>query len=56
MILFQKEYDGESIYDLERDVSESLQGEYNALIHSIPEDEHGFQAGRFKVTIEWEND
>lgn len=54
MILFQKEYDGESVYDIERDVFESLNGDYNARVYSIPVDEHGIQQGRFKVTIEWE--
>lgn len=50
----QKEYDGESIYDLGRDVEESLNGDYNARVYSIPEDEYGLKIGRFKVTIEWE--
>jgi hypothetical protein len=54
MILFKKEYDGESIYDVERDVFETFQADYNALVHAIPVDEHGIQKGTFKVTIEWE--
>lgn len=54
MILFCKGYDGESLCDLERDISEGLQGDYNALIHSIPVDEDGIMKGYFKVIIEWE--
>ena len=54
MILFKKEYSAEELCDLERDVSESLDGDYNAIAHTIPTDEYGFQRGRFKVLIEWE--
>lgn len=54
MILFQKEYDGESIVDLERDISECLEGSFNALAYAIPVDEHGFHKGNFKVIVEWE--
>lgn len=56
MILFRKEYDGESLYDLGRDVEESLEGDYNPLIHTIPENKDGFQRGKFTVTIEWEDE
>jgi hypothetical protein len=55
MILFRKEYDGESLYDVDRDVSEAFQGDFNSLVYAIPVDEHGFQRGRFTVTIEWED-
>lgn len=54
MILLKKEYSGEELCDLERDVAEALDGDYNAIAHVIPTDEYGFQSGRFKVTIEWE--
>ena len=56
MIIFQQEYDGESIYDLDRDVSEALQGDYNPIIDGLPVDENGIQLGTFKVTITWELD
>lgn len=55
MKLFEKEYDGESIVDMFRDVSESVDSEYNPIVGTIPTDEHGFQKGSFKVTIEWVN-
>ena len=54
MILFQKEYDGESIADLERDIYECLDGNFNAIVYAISKDEYGIQNGTFKVTVEWE--
>jgi len=56
MELFQKMYDGESIFDLERDVSESLSSVYNPLAAEIPRNEYGIQEGKFKVSITWEPD
>lgn len=56
MILFKKEYDGESLYDLERDVTEAVQEDFNALVAIIPPREDGTMRGTFKVTIEWEDD
>ena len=56
MKIFEKEYDGESLYDLQRDISEAMMVDYNPSISKIPQDEHGFQLGTFKVTIEWSND
>ena len=53
MIVFEKFYDGESLYDIDRDVAESMQGEYNPLVLKIPSDEFGIQRGTFKVTIQW---
>lgn len=40
--IFNKNYDGENIYDVTRDISEAL-----------PKDEYGFIKGEFKVTVEW---
>lgn len=56
MVIFEKEYDGESLYDLARDIAEAMQEDYNPTVGEIPQDEHGFQLGTFKVTIEWSND
>jgi hypothetical protein len=53
MKLFEKDYDGESIYDLQRDVMEAFDKRFNSLAEGIPQDEHGFQEGTFKVMIEW---
>ena len=49
MIIFDKKYSGESLIDLDGDVYDIF--EYDAP--DIPRDEHGFQRGMFRVTIEW---
>ncbi len=54
MIIFKKAYDDESLYDLERDISEAISEEYNPKMGDIPKDEDGWMKGTFKVTIEWE--
>lgn len=51
--VFKKEYDGESIVDLTRDVSEAFVTAYNPAIDLIPVDAHGFQKGTFTVAIVW---
>jgi hypothetical protein len=54
--IFKKEYDGESICDLSRDVSEAFDERFNPAVADIPEIEHGFPAGTFTVTITWKAD
>ena len=54
--IFKKEYDGESLYDLSRDIAEAIDETYNPAAAEIPKDEHGFQKGTFVVTIEWKED
>ena len=56
MKTFEKLYDGESIYDVQRDVIESFDARFNPMIKDVPQDEYGFQLGTFRVTIEWFND
>lgn len=51
--IFNKEYDGESIYDVQRDVIEAFDSRFNELVAEIPQDENGFQEGQFIVTIKW---
>lgn len=53
MMIFEKTYDDESLVDLDRDVSEAIIDEFNPAVAQIPQDEHGFKLGSFKVTIEW---
>lgn len=53
MIVFEKEYDGESLYDLGRDIAEAIDVTYNPIVEEIPQDEYGIQLGTFKVIIEW---
>lgn len=52
-IIFEKQYDSESLFDLTRDMYEAINPEYNEKINEIPTDEHGFQLGTFTVTITW---
>lgn len=51
--IFQKNYDGESLYDVYRDVIEAFEEAYNPTVAAIPKDEHGFQKGTFTVKVEW---
>jgi hypothetical protein len=48
MIIFDKVYYCESLYDLGRDIDEAIEESYE-----LPKDEEGFILGKFKVTIEW---
>ena len=56
MILFDKVYDGESIVDTGRDISEALDVNYSIEMARIPVDIYGFPKGKFLVRIEWEGD
>ena len=56
LTVFNKIYDGESIVDLSRDIDECLDSCYNAVVQQIPQDEHGFHRGAFRVTVEWQDD
>lgn len=49
MIIFEKEYDGETLVDIEEDVYDAVN--YNTY---LPVDDHGFIKGTFRVTISWE--
>jgi hypothetical protein len=51
-VIFEQEYDGESIVDLERDISECFDERFNPLVKDLP-DEYGIVEGTFKVTITW---
>lgn len=51
--IFEKKYDGESIVDVYRDVSEAFEEDFNPLVNEIPKDKYGFQKGTFKVAITW---
>jgi hypothetical protein len=56
--LLRNEYDSESIVDMSRDISESLDSDFNPSVNLIPEMEDfpGFWAGRFVVDITWKPD
>ena len=49
MIIFEREYDGETLVDIEEDVWDAINGN-----EDLPVDKHGFNIGTFKVTISWE--
>lgn len=51
--VFEQSYCGESIHDCDRDMAEAFDERFNPLVKDIPQDENGFHAGTFKVTIEW---
>ena len=51
--VFSKDYDGESICDLGRDIIESFDPRFNPLMDEIPQDEYGFQNGTFTVSVVW---
>lgn len=53
LTIFNKEYDGESLYDLGRDISECMEEDYNPKIAKIPKDKWGILHGKFTVTITW---
>ena len=56
MIIFEKDYDGESLYDLSRDIAEAFDGDYNPVVDEVPQDEYGFQTGTFTVTVTWKGE
>ena len=56
MILFEKEYDGESLYDLQRDVHEAFVEDFNPIMATLPKDKHNFTMGTFTVKIEWSSE
>lgn len=53
MIILDKTYDGESIADIERDVSEMFNEEFDPTIATIPRDANGFMKGTFGVIVTW---
>lgn len=56
--IFEKEYDGESIVDLTRDISECFDERFNEAVKRVPEmkDSPGFWAGKFVVSVTWKPD
>jgi hypothetical protein len=53
MILFKQEYGGDSLSDLERDLLEMFDRDYNPLADEIPVDEYGIPLGVIEVTVVW---
>lgn len=53
MEIFKKEYTGDSLDDISRDIYESLNPEINVNAKDIETDEYNFPTGKFIVTIEY---
>ena len=53
-LLFNKIYCSEELYDVERDVSEAFDENFNVLMKDIPTDEHGFHDGTFTINITYD--
>ena len=51
--IFEKEYIAEQLSDVERDISECFNEDYNPEVKYIPIGEYGFTKGTFKVTVTW---
>lgn len=54
-IIFEQMYDAESLYDIQRDILECLNPEFNENIKDIPVDAYFMPEGEFIVTITWKN-
>jgi hypothetical protein len=54
--LLDKVYDGESMYDVCRDVSEAFVEDFTPALGTLPKDEYGFIQGSFRVHIVWTPD
>jgi len=50
--IFFKEYSGEELCDVDRDVSEAFD-DFNESMIGIPTDEYNFIKGKFRVEITW---
>jgi hypothetical protein len=54
--LLDKAYDGESMVDVGRDVSEAFVEDFTPALKDLPKDEYGFIQGSFRVRIVWAPD
>jgi hypothetical protein len=54
IVLMDRTYDGESLYDAGRDFAEAFEPEQNPIVAAIPQDQHGLQLGTFRIQITWE--
>ena len=53
LTIFTQTYAADQVCDIERDVTEGLDPDYNDLIKSLPIDRDGFFPGSFEVTIKY---
>lgn len=54
-ILYRKDYDGESIVDMGRDLSECFDPRFNPIVEEIPpmESTPDFMSGTFTLSLTW---
>ena len=56
-VIFENKYSSEELCDVERDLYECFDGDFNPKVRDIPSDENGFhEGGYFKITVEWIED
>lgn len=55
VVIFQKEYDGESLYDLNRDITECFDPDFNDKVKQIP-DGDAFLSENFEVIVIWQKE
>ena len=55
-LIFKKEYDGNSLVDVQKDMFEFLCAETNENMKDVPVDEYGVSKGTYKIKITWESD
>jgi hypothetical protein len=53
IVLLNKQYSGEGLTDVVRDVYDALDADYTPAVESIPVDEYNIPTGVFTVTITW---
>lgn len=53
IILFERAYDGEYLFDLQEDIDNMY---YSDKFNKLPEYEDGFQKGTFHVIVTWRAD
>jgi len=57
--IFYKEYDDETLYDINRDITEAFDARFNPIMETIPHydpPDDCFMRGTFKVTIKWNDE
>lgn len=52
-VIYTKDYDGDELSDVSRDVLEAFDERFNPEASVIESDSHGLPKGKFKVTIEY---
>jgi hypothetical protein len=53
VVIFERKYTDEGLYDLPRDIDECFDERFNKKIGFLKPNEDGFREGTFKVTVQW---